>query len=261
MYLDRPAQWDRLAERLGDPGRWPLGLDTETHGQPDRTSPQHRARVQCWSVGVLTDARHPRGYRVAQGAVLPRAALEHPGLRRLLESDVPKYAHNAPHDHHALRNEGVQVRALRDTLQWTRLQLPGLPLGYGLKSLEVHLLGKPERPGFREVVELRYTETRARRRREKGCICGRTPCRSKSTSDWVDPVLGAWRPHTRVSWRRYHPEPVELVRLRDVSEMVPGCPDWERWVAYALADAVGVLELADYLEHRRPRWGAEDYPW
>jgi hypothetical protein len=199
---------------------------------------------------------------VAQGAVLPREALEHVGLRRLLErEDVPKLAHNAPHDWHALVNEGVDVAGLRDTLQWARLQLPGLPWGYGLKSLEVHLLGKPERPGFREVVALQYRVAVARRRVEKGCVCGRVPCRAKSTSDWLDADLGAWRPHTRVTWRRFRCEWADRVRLRSVDEMVPGCPDWDRWVAYALADAVGVVELADYLGNRKPRWDEGAYPW
>ncbi len=74
MWLDRQEQWDRLAARLADPAVWPLGLDSQTYGQPDRTSPQWRARVQCWSLGVYTDKRHPRGYRLAQGVVLPRSA-------------------------------------------------------------------------------------------------------------------------------------------------------------------------------------------
>lgn len=261
-YLASPAQWDKLAARLRDPATWPLGLDSETFGQPDRTSPQHRARVQCWSLGVYTANRHPRGYRMAQGVVLPREALEHAGLRGLLEDPgVPKMAHNAPHDFHALVNEGVQVAGLEDTLQWARVALPCLPFGYGLKDLEVHVLGKPARPGFKEVVSLSYQEVRVRRKVEKGCICGKTPCRAKATSDWWDEEQGWWRQHTRVTWRLFTPERREAVRQRDVSEMVPGCPGWETWVAYSLADAVGVLELADYLMTRPPKWGEEVYPW
>lgn len=261
-WLADPGKWDRLAARLADPACWPLGIDSETFDQPDKTSPQWRARVHCWSVGVRTAAKHPRGYHVAQGVVLPREALEHPGLRALLErADVPKLAHNAPHDYHSFCNEGIQVRGLEDTLQWSRVALPSLWCGYGLKDLEVHVLGKPARPSFKDVTRLEYEYTKARRTKERGCICGKTPCRAKEASDWWDERQGWWRPHTRVTWRRFTPETKQAERQRDVTEMVPGCPGWDLWVAYSLADAVGVLELADYLSARAVKWSAADWPW
>lgn len=188
--------------------------------------------------------------------------MEHAGLRGLLEDpQVPKLAHNAPHDVHALLNEGVRVAGVEDTLQWCRVAVPGLWCGYGLKDLEAHLLGKPPRPGFREVVNLEYTEVRAKREKFRGCICGETPCRARQTAEWWDDKLGWWRPHTRVTWRVFKPERREAERLRDVGEMVPGCLGWDTWVAYSLADAIGVLELADYLERKRCKWGREDWPW
>lgn len=261
-YLADPAKWDRLAERLSDPACWPLGFDTETFGQPDKTSPQHRARVHCWSLGVYTAARSPRGYRVAQGVVLPREALFHPGLRRLLEDPaVPLKAHNAPHDYHATRNEGVEITNLEDTLQWARVVMPGLWCGYGLKDLEVHVLGKPARPDFKAVTRLDYLRTVVKRNKERGCICGKNPCRSKESSEWWDQGLGWFRPHTRVTWRRFIPEEKPATRQRDVTEMVPGCEGWDEWWKYSLADAVSVLELTDFLESRPAKWTEAEWPW
>ena len=262
MYVADPAKWDKLAERLSNPAAWPLGFDCETFDQPDKTSPQWRARVHCWSLGVFTDRRHPRGYRIAQGVVLPREALFHPGLRRLLEDpNVPLRAHNAPHDYHSTRNEGIDITNLEDTLQWARVALPSLWCGYGLKELEVNVLGKPARPGFKEVTRLEYLKTSVRRTKERGCICGAVPCRAKQTADWWDEGQGWWRPHTRVTWRRFSAEEKPAVRQRAVPEMVPGCPGWAVWEAYSLADAVGVLELGDYLESRAVKWSAKEWPW
>lgn len=261
-YLDRPEQWDRLAERLSDPARWPLGFDTETHSQPDRTSPAHRARVQCWSIATRTERRHPRGYRHAVGVTLPREAMDHAGLRALLERpEVPLLAHNASHDYHAVRNEGINLTNLEDTLQAARVALPALWCGYGLKDLEVHVLGKQPRPKFRDVVRLDYTATGVKRTTERGCSCGAQPCRARATSDWFDDALGWHRPHTRVTWRRFTPAPRSATRQRDVAEMLPGCEGWDTWVDYALIDAVSVLELDDYLLNRPAKWGVRDYPW
>lgn len=262
MYLDKPEQWDKLASKLSQPAAWPLGIDSETYGQPDKTSPAWRARVQCWSVGVYTSARHPRGYRVAQGVVLPRAALEHPGLRALLESaEVPKLAHNAPHDYHAMCNEGLVIRNLEDTLQWSRVALPGLWCGYGLKDLEVHVLGKKPRPDFKASTRLDYEQTVVMKKAHRGCLCGKSPCRARVTAEWWDATVGWFRPHTRVSWRVFSPSKRPATRQRDVSEMAPGCPGWDQWVAYSLADAVGVLELADYLTNRPAKWTEKEWPW
>jgi hypothetical protein len=262
VYVADPAKWDRLAERLAQPAAWPLGVDSETYNQPDKTSPQWRARVHCWSLGVYTDRRHPRGYRIAQGLVLPREALDHPGLRSLLErADIPKLAHNAPHDYHSLVNEGVRVQGLEDTLQWSRVALPSLWCGYGLKELEVHVLGKAVRPTFKQVTALSYLKSSVRRHKERGCICGATPCRARATADWWDGDQGWWRQHTRVTWRRFTVETKPAVRQREVPEMVPGCEGWDQWEAYSLADAVGVLELADYLSTRPAKWTAKVWPW
>jgi hypothetical protein len=262
MYLARPEQWDKLAGKLANPAAWPLGIDSETYNQPDKTSPAHRTKVACWSLGVLTAGRSPRGYRVAQGVVLPREALDHPGLRALLEDPaVPKLAHNAPHDYHSFCNEGVKVAGMLDTLQWARVALPGLWCGYGLKDLEVHVLGKPARPNFKDVTRLAFDQTVAMKKGMRGCICGESPCRAKQMAEWWDEPRGRFELHTRVTWRVFTTQQKPMVRQREADEMVPGCPGWDEWVAYALADAVSVLELADYLTNRPAKWTDKEWPW
>jgi hypothetical protein len=281
MWLERPEQWDKLAEHLRAAGEF--GLDTETHGQPDKTSPQHRARVHCWSVGLLTDTRSPRGFRRAVGRVLPRVALDRPSLRAVLaDPGVRKWAHNAPHDRHALENEGVEVRGLEDSLQWFRVACPGRR-DYGLKDIEQWALGYPSRPGFLDMVSYEATVVHARRRRERGCICGATPCRARSTSDFCD-ADGVWRPHLRVEWSVFTPVPRTEKRRYAVTDFVPGAqlepliwkptkdkpnpPTWwkgqpiDRLSAfwdYSLADATRGIECVDWLRNQKP--AQLRYPW
>lgn len=281
MWLERPDQWEKLAEHLRNAGEF--GLDTETYGQPDKTSPQHRARVHCWSVGVLTDARSPRGFRRAVGRVLPRAALGHSAVARVLADPlVRKWAHNAPHDRHALENEGVEVRGLEDSLQYLRVACPGR-LDYGLKAAEAWALGYGPRPGFLDMVSFTATVVSARGRTERGCICGGTPCRARSSSDFLD-TDGVWRPHIRVTWRRFSPVRREVPARYSVTDFVPGAhlqpitwtktkdkpspPGWWKgkpidrlaaWWDYSLADAVRGMELVDWLRNQKP--AKVSYPW
>lgn len=264
-WVDDPVKWDRLAAKLLAAGE--AGIDTETYGQPDGQSPQHRAKVHCWSLGLLTDQRSPRGYRKAVGVVLPRRALDHTPLREALAS-VKLWAHNAPHDQHSLANEGVALE-IEDTLQWLRVAVPGRR-DYGLKDAEQWALGYPPRPGFLDMVKYTGTETKARRRKERGCICGEKPCRARSTSDWLRDD-GVWMPHLRVEWKVFTPVVREVERRYEVTDFVPGVRlsplDWngrqldrlEEWWAYSLADAVRGIELVDWLRNRRQV--VPPYPW
>lgn len=281
MWLDRPEQWEALAHALRKAGEF--GLDTETHGQPDKTSPQHRARVHCWSVGVLTTTTSPRGYRRAVGRVLPRAALDHAALRAVLaDPSIPKYAHNAPHDRHSLNNEDVEVGGLEDTLQHLRVLCPGLR-DYGLKAAEQWALGYGPRPNFTDLTTYIADVVTARGHKEKACICGAKPCRAKTTSDWLDKD-GVWRAHDRVTWKVFTPIHRQEERRIAVTEFVPGAalpplawvatkkkPDrpgwwkgapldrWLEWVAYSAADAIRGMELRDWMRNRKPRDLV--YPW
>jgi hypothetical protein len=281
MWLERPDQWDKLAEHLRNAGEF--GIDTETYGQPDKTSPQHRARVHCWSVGICTGAPGPRGYRRAVGRVLPRAALDSPQLMDVLaDPRVRKFAHNSPHDRHSLENEGVEIRGLEDSLQWLRVTCPGR-LDYGLKAAESWALGYGPRPSFMDMVKYQARVRYAKGVRHRGCICGATPCRAKQASDWLDD-LGVWRPHLRVSWTVFSPhERLEPARY-DVRDFVPGAtlepitweptkqkpvkPGWWQgkpidrlaaWWDYSLADAVRGIELVDWIRGQKP--ARLVYPW
>jgi hypothetical protein len=286
VWLERPDQWDKLVAHLRKAGEF--GLDTETYNQPDKTSPQHRARVHCWSVGLLTDTRSPRGYRRAVGRVLPRSALFHPPVRELLaDGAVRKWAHNAPHDRHSLENEGVEVGGLQDSLQWLRVACPGRN-DYGLKGAEEWALGYPSRPSFLDVVSYMQGYVSVRRVRERGCVCGANPCRARSSSTWIRDD-GEWSPHERVQWLRFVPEAKVRPARYGVTDFVPGAnlepivwvatkdkttgrmkspPSWwqgkpidrlEAWWQYSLADAVRGMELVDYIRNLKPVQLV--YPW
>lgn len=259
-WLARPEQWTALGLRLQTIGEF--ALDTETYGQPDKTSPQHRARVHCWSIGVLTGKRSPRGYQVASGVVLPAEALGDDQLKRALaDPAIKKWAHNAPHDYHSLTNMGVEVAGLEDTLQWSRVAVPGMQQ-YNLKAMSQWALGKPARPNFKEVTGYQTVVRRSTWRKDKSCTCGKKPCRAKSTSDWFDPALGWWRPHERIE------SSVETVHEREetvqyaVTDFVSGAQlqplVWHgqtidrmlAWELYSLEDALDGIELVSWLRSR-----------
>lgn len=255
-WLNDPATWPKLAKRLRDAGEF--GVDTETYGQPDKTSPQHRARIHCWSVGVLYGSPGPRGYRQAAGAVLPRAALDCRELRDLLcDPGVPKWAHNAPHDIHALTNEGLQVSGIEDTLQWLRVACPGHE-NYGLKAAEQWALGLPDRPTFKQLVTHQVDVVKVKRENHRGCICGKSPCRARTTSDWLDDD-GVWRPHLRVGWKTFHPVVKQVEARYEVTDFVEGHPKWQQWIEYSLADAVRGIQLVDWLRSRKQV--VAPWPW
>jgi hypothetical protein len=246
MWLDRPSQWDALAGRLLAAGE--AGIDSETYGQPPRTSPQHRTRVQCWSVAILGDGRSPRGYRRAFGVVLPRHALDHDELRGALQAST-LWGHNAPHDEHSFANEGVPL-TVNDTLQWIRVAVPGMR-DYGLKDVRKWALGKADREDFRTLMghrgEVEVDVVRTLRR----CECGATPCRKRTTEPG----------HRRLVLR----EPAKAMRTKDllysVTDMVPGHPLFERWEAYSRADAEDAIEEVDWLRTRGAGATTRPYPW
>lgn len=256
IYLDKPEQWKALAAKLMTIGEF--ATDTETYGQPDKTSPQHRAIIHCFSVGVLTAKHSGRGYRIATGRVLPVAALECSELRDVFENpSIKRWAHNAPHDEHAFRNHGLST-PIDDTLQYLRVSCPGAIGGYGLKDAEGWALGLPPRPSFQDMVTYETTETRITSKRHQACICGKNPCRARSTSDFLGPD-GLWHLHTRVSWRTFTPHPKEVEAKYLVQDFGPEHPRWSQWVDYSLADSTGDMMLVDWLRtrpHPKPY-----YPW
>lgn len=262
-WLAQPEQWTALGKRLLSIGEF--ALDTETYDQSDKTSPQHRAKVHCWSIGVLTKQRHPRGYSIATGAVLPAKALGDATLREALaRADVKKWAHNAPHDYHSIVNMGVEVNGLEDTLQWSRVAVPGMQ-AYGLKAMSVWALGKKPRPGFKDVTGYQTVVRRSTFKKTKSCACGKRPCRARGSSDWFDPKLGWWRPHERVETRVETVHEREEIALYPVTAFVPGAQlqpmVWqgttvdrmEAWESYSLEDALDGMELVSWLRSRPVR--------
>lgn len=262
-WLARPEQWTALGQRLQTIGEF--ALDTETYGQPDKTSPQHRAKVHCWSVGLLTKKRHPRGYSIATGVVLPAEALDNGTLRDALANpSIRKWAHNAPHDYHSIVNMGVEVNGLQDTLQWARVAIPGMT-AYGLKAMSQWALGKPPRPSFKEVTGHTVVVKRSTFKKDKQCVCGKRPCRAKSTSDWFDPSIGWWRLHERQETRIETVHEREEVQLYPVTDFVPGAVMdpmvWHgqtidrmvAWENYSLEDAIDGMELVSWLRNRPVR--------
>lgn len=268
-WLTDPAKWADLGRKLVSIGEF--GVDTETYGQPEKTSPAYRAKVHCWSIGVLTSTAHPRGYRTAVGVVLPFEALLCPELQEALSNpSVVKWAHNSPHDYHSLSNCGVLVRNMQDTLQWARVAVPGMR-DYGLKDMEVWALGKKERPSFIDVVSYPSTQQRSTFRKEKFCKCGEKPCRARATSQWWDTGAGYWEYHDRLERTIETVHMKDVVLRYDVTQFVPGAEllplEWRgqtvdrmtAWEAYSLADAVSGIELVDWLRRRPVR--TINYPW
>lgn len=268
-YLDDPIKWPILASKLRAAGEF--GYDSETYGQGEDLSPQHRAKIHCWSVGILTSVRSARGFRHAVGFVLPVAAFDCIEIREVFaDYNIRKWAHNAPHDYHSTRNIGVDINGLQDSLQWFRVAFPGR-FNYGLKTIATRELGYPERPKFDELMEYEDTEIHAKRTIEKGCICGVRPCRQRSNKEFLDND-GVYRYHTRVSWRHIHPFPKIVSKRYNVTDFVPGAilkpllwrgteiDRLKAWWEYSGSDAIQGIEGVDWLRGHCDKQEIK-YPW
>jgi hypothetical protein len=193
---------------------------------------------------------------------MPAAALENPALRAVLANpSIRKWAHNAPHDYHSIMNMGVEVVGLEDTLQWSRVAVPGMSQ-YNLKAMSQWALGKPPRPVFKEVTGYQTIVARSTWRKDNTCVCGRKPCRAKSTSDWFDPAIGWWRNHDRVETKVETSHNKEITEFYEVTQFVPGATlqplVWNgqtidrmtAWESYSLEDALDGIELVSWLRAR-----------
>ena len=246
-WLDTPAQWAsaaavvRASAAAGDP----VGWDSETHGHDvTETTAPHRARVHVWSLGVLTATRHPRGHRVASGAVFPLEAMMSGPLREALEDPgVVKVAWNAPHDVHSAGNHGVTVRSAVDGLQRLRVLRPDLPR-HGLKSV-CSLVGRTLTP-FETVLTMDEWHW------APGTCCA---CEAPDHVWWCSPQkvgsLGEERKgcrrrsdgHSRVACLL----PKHGPRLQALESVVPGHPLHPGLVTYSAEDAVTAVELDDWM--------------
>lgn len=252
-YLDTPERWDAAIAACRSAGVF--GLDTETTGHDVKiSSPAHRALVHVWSIALRSGTRSPRGFRLARGAVLPAVALRYPAWVELLgDPGVVKVAHNAGHDAHALANAGVVLRGWRDTLGLARLVLPERaagatgpdgevwlkPPGYDLKHLAIDVLGKVPRETYRELV----ATTRV------GQVVSHAPC-PEPTCAKPATCLRRTGGHGRVRTTEDVLRPGPDIALEEIT---PGHERWDRLLAYAAADAVDALELAEWLDARSSR--------
>lgn len=270
VYASRD-RWDKVADALfrqADAGR-AAGLDSEFYNvQVRQQSCVARSRLHLWSVAVnrFPLVLHPRGYYLADAAVLREDALEHPRLREWLESDAPKAVHNLGVDAHTFGNAGVVVGGAINTLAWARFCCPERargypePPGFDLDGLGSDLLGigktedgwvsedwwkKHGRPLDPAIFVRINEETVVKKVRAEVCSCGEKKCRKRK---------GHSRPVTEVSetvrkWGGYIP----------LEEVVEGHPRWERAVAYAARDSIVARYLLDRFE--RDMEGRIPFPW
>jgi len=252
-YLAKESDWAKLADYIGrfHMGAYtgPIGLDSEFEGVDFSSGDScvNKADITVWSIGILTSELHPRGYNKAKGCVLPREALNYAPLRRLLESDRIKVAHNSNVDVHAFYNAGVDVQGIVNTLSLARWMLPGR-LTYNLDDLGLDLLGHGKTESFNDIFRYPNMVTLERKTVTKHCACGVEGCRLRKDRFGPDGEL--------VSHQKFQVESVEQYEKQqgwnkisqyEIIEKGPSHPLWDRYIAYAQRDAVVAVELYDYL--------------
>lgn len=262
--------WDKVAtalKRQADRGR-AAGLDSEFYNVEIRSqSCVGRSVLHLWSVAInrYPLQLHPRGYYLADAAVLTADALGHRGLRDWLESEAPKCVHNLPVDAHTFHNAGVLVGGAINTLARARFCWPerarGFPVapGFGLDDLGVDILGlgktedgwvsedwwkKHGRPKDPAVFVRIREEILTKRRKSVTCSCGEEKCRKRKGHD---------RPIIEVQEVKQHFEVIPL------EEVVPGHERWERAAAYAARDALVALWLNDRMDQMMKQ--KIPFPW
>lgn len=256
-YADE-SRWDKVVDalnRAADRGE-SAGLDTEFYGPGNPAFDVRKnscagggAKVHFLSVAVkrFPHVLHPRGYHVADAAVLLAPALEHPGLRAWLESPARKVVHNLSVDAHSIRNHGISLGGAVNSLDLARWAWPERARGRGfsLDALGVDILGAGKTEDFNELFSEEVVElARIKRLVTKVCSCGEAGCRKRKGHEKTEVVTE--EPVYRTVRRRV---PLELV--------VPGHWLWERAVKYSAQDAILALNLDDVLTRKMQ----ERVPW
>lgn len=234
--------------------REPVGFDTEFYGVDiGAQSCFGRARVHLISVAVK---RHPsvllpRGYHLADPAVLSSAALQHQGFRGWLEdATAQKVIHNAPVDVHSCASDGVTVRGYINSLALARWAWPERARGAGftLDSLGMDLLGVGKPESFKELFQEDYEVRRSTFRKMEVCECGEKCGKRRTTPGHSRHEEVVETVHTRMARR---PVPLQVV--------VPGHPLFERALRYSAQDAVLALGVYDLAQ--RALLVERDIPW
>lgn len=257
QYLDTPAQWRDLADRLNATPHTP-GLDTEFIGYDiDKESAVDRAYVVCWSVAIPDGPLQPRGFRAAEGLVLPRAALFDPHLRAWLEDPQrPKVAHNARCDRHAIRNAGPDVLGLVDTVDLYRIVQPGRER-YGLKPLALDYLGVEGAVSFVDLLSEPTTTEKVKLTTKKVCVfCGDMPNRFRKCPECQEPLVPVVvrEVETVAGKKRLIPlqEVLGFAPVEGTGELTPAPGEhrlWDDFIDYAGNDAVWAAQLLQIARH------------
>lgn len=252
-YLDRPDQWAALA--VAARTRPFVAIDTE-YLIEEKHSPVHHSVLHVWSIGWPGSGKpNARGVIPAVAYVLPNEALDHPGLRAYIEDAAcEKWAHNAGVDRHAMENRGVVAGGVCDSLSLYRFLLPERVTpgpGFSLDALGRDLLG-PSRgktePFLSLVARPRLVE-KVIRHRTTECSCGKVGCRKRNG-------------HTRAEVITLETVTIERgVEHFPITDIVPGHPVWDRFVAYAARDVLIGSELVQYATNVLLKRKQKELPW
>lgn len=248
MFLDTPDKWKRLIDVLNK--EKVIGLDSEFEGVDfsKGDSCVNLAKIDVFSVAVLTKKWNPRGFLEAKGSVLPREAI--PYFKELLENPkIFKAAHNSNVDVHAFYNEGVDCQGVVNTLSLARWIRPGR-LTYNLEDLSQDYLGRGKTESFKDIFVIDDIQLVNKPKKVKVCLCGTPKCRKRTFPE-----------HHK--WEELQDNFVEKkvgTKIIPLHTVRPGNVLWERYVSYALTDAVRAIELYDFLVRLGERIEV-DIPW
>lgn len=235
-------------------------MDTETVGcDPGSESPVDSARVVVFSVAIPDGVVCPRGFRAAEGFVLPADALGDRHIRAWLESEGhKKVAHNARYDRHALANAGVDLRGVVDTVDIYRLIVPGRER-YGLKHLVPDLLGWSMFGDFNDVFSAPVYKTTVKRTKKKVCTAhGEADNANRKYCEVCGEVMVTVEKEVVDVKEQKVRRRVSLQEVCQIPVLESGAfeirpneqPLWQTFVNYAGADAVGAAQL--YQVRRAP---------
>lgn len=254
MYLGHPADWAWLGDRLLR-SEEVNGLDSETIGcNPRREQAIDFARVVAWSVGIAEGALRPRGYREAEGFVLPPGALDDPSLREWLTNPrYKKVAHNCRYDRHVFANAGVDVGGLVDTVDLFRVVSPGRER-YGLKMIVPDVLAWSMYGDFEDLFSEPIVRESVKTKRAYVCVSHGDADRYRKRCEVCRDVLVVvdreiierkeLKARRKIPLQEVCGIPVTEYAATERITITPHAHRlWELFVNYAGADAIGAAQL------------------
>lgn len=258
-YLASPSDWSLLGKRLLA-SKEVCGIDTETIGcDPENDTAVDTARVVVWSVGIPEGRMRPRGYREAEGFVLPPEAVDDPFLRQWLTSEASiKVAHNCRYDRHSLANAGVNLAGLVDTVDIYRVICPGRER-WGLKFLTPDILGVQPYGAFRELFSEAIVKESTKVKRVAVCTSHGDQDRIRKRCEVCkdDTVMVERTVVNRRELKTRRQVPLQEICQFGVNERVGRLrpvpdehPLWRIFVNYAGADAIWAAQLYQARAHQ-----------